>query len=61
MANDIIEAWNEFDEAGEFHGLSYKVHFDPRQFAEEHPAPTLEEFELDYAELLEWGRTCAQL
>lgn len=32
MVADIIEAWNEVEEAGELLGLNFKVHYDPRQF-----------------------------
>lgn len=44
MVADIVEAWNDIEESSDFLSLSFRIHFDPRHFAEEHPAPTLEEF-----------------
>lgn len=59
LAADIIEAWNEIDEASELLGLTHQVHFDPRQFAAENPAPTKEEFELSSDERRQWGERCS--
>ena len=39
MAADIINAWNEVDELSALLSLGHRVHFDPRQFVSEHPAP----------------------
>jgi hypothetical protein len=50
MADDIIEALNEIDEVSDALSLDHRVHFNPRDFATEHPAPTLEEFELSMEE-----------
>lgn len=61
MVADIVEAWNEVDEGGDLLSLDFKVHFDPRHFAEEHPAPTLEEFRMSTELLREWAMKCTQL
>ena len=44
MAPDVIDAWNEIDEVSDFESLSHQIHFDPREFISNNPAPTLEEF-----------------
>lgn len=61
MVADIVEAWNEVEEAGELLSLDFKIHFDPRHFVEEHPAPTLQEFRMDTDVLREWGEKCSRL
>ena len=40
LTDDIIEAWNEIDELGDALALDHRVHFDPRKFASENPAPS---------------------
>ena len=61
MAADIIEAWNEIEEASELLGLTHQVHFDPRQFAAENPEVTKGEFTLPADELNEWGCRCSRM
>ena len=61
MAADIIEAWQEIEEASDYLSLDHKVHFDPRSFASDNPAPTREEFELNEEERYQWGCKCTQL
>lgn len=51
MAADIICAWDEIDELSAMISLGHRVHFDPRQFSAEHPAPTIDEFMLDSDDL----------
>ena len=58
MAADIIEAWQEIEEASDYLSLDHKVHFDPRSFASNNPAPTREEFELNEEERHRWGCKC---
>ena len=58
MAADIIEAWQEIEEASDYLSLDHKVHFDPRSFASDNPAPTREEFELNEEERYQWGCKC---
>lgn len=61
MAADIIEAWNEIEEASELLGLTHQVHYDPRQFAAENPDATKEEFALPAEELRNWGNRCSSV
>ena len=61
LTADIIEAWNEIDEVSDVLCLDHKVHFDPRQFASENPAPQREVFELNEEERHDWGCRCARL
>ena len=44
MRTDILEALNEIDEANDLESLGHRIHFDPREFVSNNPAPTLEEF-----------------
>ena len=44
MGTDILEALNEIDEANDLESLGHRIHFDPREFVSNNPAPTLEEF-----------------
>ena len=60
LADDIIEALNEIDEVSDTLSLDHRVHFDPREFAAEHPAPTREEFDLSVEERQQWGIECAR-
>ena len=58
MTDDVIDAWNEIDDHGDLMSLNHFVHYNPRQFAAQHPAPTLEEFALDEEGIESWGRRC---
>ena len=39
LTADIIEAWNEIDELSDALNLDHRVHFNPREFDSENPAP----------------------
>ena len=56
MADDIIEAYNELDELSHWESLGHTVVFDPRRFIQEHPEPTIDEFQHDEDELRHWAR-----
>ena len=61
LTDDVVEAWNELDEASRWDSLGHKVHFDPKDFANANPAPTKEEFQLDEEDLRHWGFRCTDL
>jgi len=44
MGSDILEALNEIDEVSDLDSLGHRIHFDPREFMSNNPAPTKEEF-----------------
>jgi len=57
----VVEAWNELDEASRLDSLGHKVHFDPKDFVNSNPAPTLEEFQLDEEDQRHWGYRCSDM
>ena len=39
LATDIIDSRNKVEEASDFLQLQFKVHYDPREFANDNPDP----------------------
>ena len=61
LTTDIVEAWNELDELGQWASLGHKVHFDPRKFAQDHPEISREAFELEEDDLRHWAYRSSDL
>ena len=58
LSDDVVEAWNELDETSRWDSLGHKVHFDPREFANNYPNATIGEFKLDEEDFRIWGYRC---
>ena len=55
MGSDILEALNEIDEVSDLDSLGHRIHFDPREFMLNNPAPTKDEFQLSEDDLHHWA------
>ena len=51
MISDILNAYDMIDQVSYHESLDHQVLFDPRQFDNDNPVPTLEEFKLSVEEL----------
>ena len=61
MTPDILNAYDVIDQVSYNVGLDHQVHFDPRQFDNDNPGPTIEEFKLSAEELQHLGIRCTKL